>query len=165
MGAEVDDLAVIGEVVGLEVAAGLDIETAHAAVGEIDGLGLDADDLGTVLDAEAVVGLVGDGAKEGKRVAQGFGVAFLELHFLTRPLTAGLHRGLAAPEHDDVVADAEETLQDRLADGVAVAEQKHDGDESPDDAKHCEHGAHAIAAEGIDGLIEGFADFHGFILW
>ncbi len=160
MGAEDDDLAVLREVVGLEVAAGFDVETAHAAVGKIDGLGLDGDDFGTVLDAEAVVGLVGDGAEIGKRVGDGFGVAFFELDLLSGALAAGLHGGLAAPEHDDVVADAEEPLEHALADRVAVAEEEDDGDESPDDAEHGEYGAHAIAAEGLDGLDEGFADFH-----
>ena len=117
--------------------------------------------LGPYLNAESVINLVGDGAKVGERVAKGFGVAFLELNLLTGALAAGLHGCLAAPEHDDVVADAEEALQDRLADGVAVAEQKHDGDESPDDAEHGEAGTHSVAAEGVNGLIEGFADVHG----
>src|SRR6202012_6210606 len=100
------------------------------------------------------------GGEVGKSVAEGFGVAFLELDLLTGPLAACLHGGLPAPEHDDVIADAEEALQNGFADGVAVAEQKDDGDESPDDAEHGEDGTHAIAAEGVDGLIEGFADFH-----
>ena len=117
--------------------------------------------LGPYLTLRPSSDLVGDGAKVGERVAEGFGVAFLELNLLTGALAAGLHGGLAAPEHDDVVADAEEALQDRLADGVAVAEQKNDGDESPDDAEHGEAGTHAVAAEGVDGLIEGFADVHG----
>ncbi len=36
--AEDDDLAVLGEVGGLEVAALVDVELAHAAVGKLDGL-------------------------------------------------------------------------------------------------------------------------------
>ena len=65
VGAEDDDLAVLGEVGGLEVAAFCDVEFAHAAVGKVDGLGLDVDDLGAVLEAEAVVGLGADGGEEG----------------------------------------------------------------------------------------------------
>ncbi len=66
VGAEDDDLAMLGEVGGFKVAALLDVEVAHATVGEIDGLGLDEDDLGAVLDAEGVVGFAGDGGEEGE---------------------------------------------------------------------------------------------------
>ncbi len=73
--AEDDDLAMIGEVGGLEVAALVDVEAAHAAVGEVDGFALNVDDLGAVFEAEAVVGLGADGVEEGDFIADGFGVA------------------------------------------------------------------------------------------
>ena len=160
VGAEDDDLAMLGEVVGFEVAALIDVEPAHFAVGKVDGLGLDGDDLGAVLDAEGVVGFARDGFEEGKRVADGFHVAIAEVDLLAGALAAGLHGGLAAPDHDDVVADAEEALQDGVAEALAVAEEQHDGDQSPDDAEHGEAGAQAVAAEGVDGLGEGFAKIH-----
>ena len=148
--AEDDDLAMVGDVGGFEVAALFDVELAHAAVGQVDGLGLDVDDLGAVLDAEAVVGLAGDGCEEGQAVAHGFDVAVDESDLLAGALAAGLHGGLSAPHHDDVVADAEEALAARRRPGLAVAEQQHDGDQSPHDAEHGEAGAQAVAAEGID---------------
>ena len=67
MGAEDDDLTVVGEVGRLEVAALFDDEIAHLAVGQVDGLGLDVDDLGAVVEGETAVGLGGDGFEEGGR--------------------------------------------------------------------------------------------------
>jgi hypothetical protein len=68
---------------------------------------------------------------------------------------------LSAPDHDDVIADAEEALQDRVAEALAVAEQKHDRDQSPHDAEHGEAGTHAVAVEGVERLAEGFFEIHG----
>ena len=112
--AEDDDLAVLGEVGWLEVASLIDVQAAHASVGEVDGLALDVDDLGAVLEAEAVVGLGTDGFEEGNFVAHGFGVAVDEFYRLTGALAASLHAGLTAPDHDDVVAEAEEAVEDAL---------------------------------------------------
>ncbi len=78
MRAEDDDLAMIGEVGWLEVAALVDVKLAHAAVGEVDGFALDVDDLGAVFEAEAVIGFGADGFEEGDFVAHGFGVAVEE---------------------------------------------------------------------------------------
>jgi hypothetical protein len=156
--AEDHDLAMLGEVGGLEVAALFDVELAHAAVGQVDGLGLDVHHLGPILHAEAAVGLAGDGAQEGQAVAHGLGVAVAQLDALPGALAAGLHGGLPAPHHDDVVADAEEALQHGAAQRLAVAEQQHHGDQSPHDAEHGEAGAHAVAAQRLDGFGDGFVN-------
>ncbi len=51
MRAEDDDLAMLGEVGGLEVAALGDVQLAHGAVGVFDELAGDVDDLGAVFEA------------------------------------------------------------------------------------------------------------------
>jgi hypothetical protein len=160
VGAEDDDLAVVGEVGGLEEAALVDVEAAHAAVGKVDGFGLDGDDFGAVFDAEGVVDFAGDGGEEGQGVADGFHVAVEEADLLAGALAAGLHGGLTSVDHDDVVAEAHEALHDAGSEGAAVAEEKDDGDQAPDDAEHGEAGAQAVAAEGLDGLGEGFGELH-----
>ena len=76
----------------------------------------------------------------------------MKLDALAGALAAGLHAGLSAPDHDDVVAEAEEAVEDAFAEALAVAEQKDDGDEAPDDAEHGEAGAQAVAQEGVDAL-------------
>ncbi len=160
VGAEDDDLAVVGEVGGLEVAALFDDEVAHLAVGQIDGLGLDVDDLGAVVEGEAAVGLGGDSFQKRNGVTNGFDVAVAELDFLAGAFAAGLHGGLSTPDHDDVVADAHEAVEDLLAERAAVAEEEDDGDEPPGDAEHGERGAEAVADESLERLAEDFGEVH-----
>ena len=117
MRTEDDDLAMIGEVAGFEVAALVDVELAHSAVREVDGFALDVDDLGAVLEAEAVVALGADGFEEGDCVADGFGVAVEKLDLFAGSLAAGLHAGLSAPHHDDVVAQAQKAIEYALCRG------------------------------------------------
>ena len=102
--AEDNDLSVLGEVGRLEVAAFGDVEFAHAAVGILDGFAGNVDDLGAVLEAEAVVAFGADGGKERDGITHGFGVAIEELDFFAGALAASLHTGLASPHHDYVVA-------------------------------------------------------------
>ncbi len=128
VGAEDDDLPMLGEVGGLEVAALGDVQFAHAAVGILDGLAGDVDDLGTVFEAEAVVALGADGGEEGNCVAYCFGVSVEELDALAGAFSASLHAGLAAPDHDDVVTKAEEAVENLFAETAAVAEEKDYGD-------------------------------------
>ena len=90
--------------------------------------------------------------EEGNFVAHGFGVAIEKFDAFAGSLAAGLHAGLSAPDHDDVVAETEEAVEDAFAEAFAVAEQKHDGDESPDDAEHGEAGAQAVAQKRVDAL-------------
>ena len=78
-----------------------------------------------------------------------------------RAFAASLHAGLAAPDHDDVVAEAEEAVEYALAEAFAVAEEEDDGDESPDDAEHGEAGAEAVAEERVDALTDDLTQVHG----
>ena len=159
--AEDDDLTMLGEVGGLEVAALVDVEFAHAAVGEVDCLALDVDDLGAVLEAEAVVGLGADGCEEGHSIAHGFDVAVEKFDLLAGALAACLHAGLSAPHHDDVVAEAEEAVEHAFAEALAVAEEQDDRYEAPDDAEHGEAGAQTVAEEGVDALADDLGEVHG----
>ena len=163
VGAEDDDVAMIGEVGGLEVAALGDIEFAHAAVGEVDCLALDVDDLGVVFEAEAVVGLGADGCEEGHAVAHGFYVAVDEFDLLAGALAACLHAGLSRPHHDDVVADAEEAVEHSFAEALAVAEEQDDRYEAPQDAEHGEARAQTVAEEGIDALADDLGEVHSVL--
>ncbi len=54
--------------------------------------------------------------------------------------SAGLHAGLPPPDHDDVVAQAEEAIQDLFAEAASVAQEKDYRDQSPDYAEHSEPG-------------------------
>ncbi len=159
---EDDDLAMLGEVGGLEVAALGDVQLAHGAVGVFDELAGDVDDLGAVFEAQAIIGLGADSGEEGNCLAHGLGVAVEELDALAGALSAGLHAGLPAPDHDDVVAQAEEAIQDLFAEAASVAQQKDYGDESPDDAEHGEPGAQAIAEQRLDALADDLTQVHGY---
>jgi len=162
MAAEDDDLTVFGEVGRLEVAAFGDVEFAHAAVGQFDGLAGDIDDLGAVLEAEAVVAFGADSGEEGNGIADGFDVSVEEFDFFAGTLAASLHAGLATPHHDDVVAEAEEAIENFFTDAATVAEKENYGDESPDDAEHGEAGTKAVAEQGIDALTDDFGEVHGY---
>jgi len=161
MRAEDHDLAMLGEVSGLKVTALFHIELAHAAVRQIDGLGLDVHHLGPILHAEAAVGLPGDGAQKGQAVADGLGVAVAQANPLPGALAAGLHGGLPAPHHDHVIADTEKALQHGAAQRFSVAQQQHDRDQSPHDAEHGQAGAQAVAAQRLYGFGDGFSKVHG----
>jgi len=52
---------------------------------------------------------------------------------------------LAAPYHDDVVTKAHEAIEHAFAEALAVAEQKHYGHKSPDDAEHGETRTQPVA--------------------
>src|SRR5580658_7849857 len=112
----------VGEVGGLEVSTLLDVQFAHSAVGEIDRFALDVYDFGAVLEAEAIVGLRAYGFEEGNFVADRFGVSVEKLYAFAGALAAGLHAGLSAPHHDDVVAETEEAVEDAFAEALAVAQ-------------------------------------------
>ena len=79
--------------------------------------------------------------RKGDGVADGLDVAVAELDLLARALAAGLHGGLAAPDHYDVVADAKKAVEDLSSEGAAVGEEQNDRDETPGDAEHGESGA------------------------
>ncbi len=53
-------------------------------------------------------------------------------------------------------------LSTSFAEAFAVAQQEHDGDESPDDAEHGEAGAQAIAEQRIDALTDDLREVHGY---
>src|SRR5258708_40307345 len=110
MGAEDDDLAMVGEVGGLEVSALCDVQPSHTAVGKLDRFALNIDDLRSVLEAEAIIDLGAYGLEEGNLIADCLGVAIDKFHTPSRSFATGLHAGLAAPDHDDVVAEAEEAV-------------------------------------------------------
>src|SRR5258708_1594527 len=152
----------LGEVGRLEVAALGDVQLAHAAVGVFDGLAGDVDDLGAVLEAEAVVALGADGGEEGNCLADGLSVSVEELDALAGALSSGLHAGLSSPDHDDGVAEAEEAVEDAFSEAASVAEQKHDGDDTPDDAEHGEPGAQAVAPRAIAALADDPAHVLGY---
>src|SRR5215471_13134672 len=101
----------LGEVGGLKVAALSDVQLTHAGVGIVDLFAGDVDDFGAVFEAEGVVVLTADGGEERNFVLDGLHVAVEELDGPSGTLAPSLHAGLAGPEHDDVVADAEEAVE------------------------------------------------------
>ena len=67
--------------------------------------------------------------------------SYLKMNSFASALSSSLHAGLALPDHDDVVADAQKRGEYAFAHTLAVAEQKHHGRQSPDDAHHSQDGA------------------------
>ena len=106
-----------------------------------------------------------DGFEEGDCVADGFGVAIKELYFFAGSFATRLHAGLSAPHHDDVVAQAHEAIEYLFPRELAVAEQKDDGDEAPDDSEHGKAGAETVADERLEGLRDDFEEVHGVRRW
>ena len=162
VGTEDDDLAMLRVVGCLEEAALRDVQLAHGAVGQVDCFALDVDDLGAILEAEGVVGLSADGFEEGDGLADGFNVAIEKLDAFAGAFATYLHAGLAAPDHDDVIADAQEAVEDAGAYASAVAEEQDDGDESPDNADHSETGAQPVAQERRDALADDLGELHRY---
>src|SRR5260370_6793128 len=147
MGTEDDDLPVVGEVGGLEVSTLCNVQPPHAAVGELDRFALNIDDLRSVLEAEAIIDLGAYGLQERDLIADCLGVAVDKFHAPSGAFATGLHTGLAAPDHDDVVAEAEEAVEHTFAEALAVTEQQDNSDKPPDYSEHGESGAQAAAQE------------------
>lgn len=68
-----------------------------------NGLTLDIHDLGSIFEAEGIVGLGADRAQKRNRIANCFGIAIAKLDPLTCAFAACLHTCLSAPDHDDVI--------------------------------------------------------------
>jgi hypothetical protein len=87
------------------------------------------------------------------------------MDLLSGALAACLHGGLPSPDHDDIVAKAQEPFHYRVAYGFAIAEQKDYGHQSPNNAKHRQSRAQAIASQRLDGLGKGFTQIHRKAPW
>ena len=108
--AEDDDLPMVGKVCGLEVSALFDVEFSHAAIGKVDCFALDIDDLWAVLEAEPSSVSELTALRKGTSSRTASVSPSRNFTRLAGSFAAGLHAGLSAPHHDDVVAETEEAV-------------------------------------------------------
>ena len=108
------------------------------------------------------VDLRGNGFNGGHALANGLDIAQFQKDLAPGALAAGLHAGLPRKHHHQVFADLQKGLGERPLKALAVGEQQHQRNHTPDDAEHRERGAHAVMAKRSERLFENMTN-HSYL--
>src|ERR1700733_6757623 len=157
-------MPMLGEIALLEVASLGHVQLAHLAIGILHGFGRNRDHTVAVFIREAVVPFRAYQANQRGFFADRIDVFVLEVNALAGAFAARLHAGLALPDHDHIVADAEERVEYAGADALPIAEQQYHCRQAPNDAHHRQDRAKPVARERIPTLLDQFLDLHRRLL-
>ncbi len=152
--------AMLGKIAFLKVAAFTHLQTAHLAIRELDGLDIHGDHSVTTLEAERIVILGAHVLDQRDLIAHCLHIFVKEAYWLARSLASRLHAGLSTPEHDDVVADAKKRIEHAVAHTLAISQQQHHRDQSPNDAQHGQRRAQTVAQQRLPTLDDDLSKFH-----
>src|SRR5580692_6433054 len=108
------NVAVFAEVALFEITTLRNIQLAHLVIWILHRLGLDGDDFVTILVSERIIPLRAHETNQRSFVADSLNIFILEVNALAGALAASLHAGLTLPNHDDVVSDAEKSIEHAL---------------------------------------------------